>query len=234
MPASFSSLHLRFDDDALERSFLADHCRRAVPVCRTMLLAGLGLTLAYLPFYSTISERLEPADVLAVLNEYFAAMNQLIESHGGTVLEYIGDGVMAVFNAPNALPEHAAAAVACARETQQVMRRLNADWEARALATLWQEQGVAEIAVRIGLHSGEVVVGNIGGPEQMKYGVVGDVVNVAARLEALNKPLGTSILVSAETARRLPPELAVHLTDRGAHALKGRREAELVYSVSIP
>jgi len=182
--------------------------------------------------YSTISERLDPAQVLGVLNEYFAAMNMLIEAHGGTVLEYIGDGIMAVFNAPNELPDHASAAVACARETQQVMRRLNAEWEARGLATLWQQQGVDDISVRIGLHSGEVVVGNIGGPDQMKYGVVGDVVNVAARLEALNKQLGTSILMSGETARRLPPALVAILTPKGEHALKGRREMMAVHTVS--
>ncbi|HSG87692.1 MAG TPA: adenylate/guanylate cyclase domain-containing protein [Pseudomonadales bacterium] len=172
--------------------------------------------------YSTISEELPPTEVLSLLNDYFTAMNAVIDAHRGVVIEYLGDGILAVFGAPNDLPEHAEQAARCALAIRQRMAELNAEWAASGRAVLWQRHGIERLKTRVGLHSGPVVAGNLGSETRMKYAVVGDTVNVAARLEALNKELGTTILVSSDLADRLPPALLAEAEPRGTHRVKGR------------
>ena len=92
-------------------------------------------------------------------------------------------------------------------------------------------EGTLELRHRIGLHTGRVVAGNIGGQSYMKYGVIGDVVNVAARLEQLNKEHKTSLLISSEVYQALPPDLQACTIDRGEISLKGREQLQRVYSL---
>ncbi|MSP88019.1 MAG: adenylate/guanylate cyclase domain-containing protein [Alphaproteobacteria bacterium] len=141
--------------------------------------------------FTAISEKRDPARLIEDLNQYFAAMTEIVEAQGGFVDKFIGDAVVAVFGAPVADPDHARRAVLAAIE----MRRVLADEAARF--TLGDGQPVR---ARIGVNSGMALVGNIGSPRRFNYTVMGDAVNLAARLEGANKGYGTQILVSADTA----------------------------------
>ncbi len=180
--------------------------------------------------YSTMVEHLDPARVVDLLNAYFAAMQVVIESCSGTVLEYIGDGILVVFGAPDPLPDHGACALRCAQAMRTRLAALNETWHADGLDVLWREHGLPRLEARCGIHTGRVVAGSFGGDRLMKYGIIGDTVNVAARLEALNKELSTTILLSDATCATLPADLAATLTPEGSHPLKGRQDEVTVFS----
>jgi adenylate cyclase len=184
--------------------------------------------------YSTIVEHLAPGDVIAIVNRYLDVMGALVDEHDGCVLELLGDGVLAVFGAPVRTDDHAAQALACAQAMQARLVELNRGWEASGQARAWQDRGLASLAMRIGVHSGKVVAGNIGGATRMKYAVLGDAVNVAARLEQLNKTLGTSLLFSAAARDRLPAAMQARARSRGEHLLKGRGQPVQVFTFDAP
>ncbi len=179
--------------------------------------------------YSTIIEHMTPQDVLGMLNEYLGGMQEVIEAHDGTVLEYIGDAILVVFGAPADLEGHPESAVRCALAMQDRLHALNAVWNASGIARVWQEQGVDSLTARIGVHTGDAIAGNVGTKTAMKYGIVGDAVNVAARLEQLNKQLGTEVLVSEETWAELPEDLTARGEDAGVFELKGRGQTQRAY-----
>jgi adenylate cyclase len=179
----------------------------------------LTLLFADLANFTTLSERLPPTTVIALLTEYLDAMSTIIHQHGGTVDKYIGDGIMAFWGAPLPDPDHAADAVRAALQMQQAMAPI-----AQSAAA----QGWPGLAMRIGIHTGTVIVGNVGSRARFAYTAVGDAVNIAARLEGENKNYGTSILLSEATARALPPDLPVRPVD--AVTVKGRVEAVVVYT----
>jgi adenylate cyclase len=143
--------------------------------------------------FTSLSEQLAPNDLVRRLGAYLSEMATTIGREGGTVDKFIGDGVMAFWNAPEEQPDHAVRAVRAAMSCQ------------KRLADLRRLPGEAERALptRIGLATGEVVVGNIGSVERMNYTVVGDTANLASRLEALNKDYGTTILISNDTAEEI-------------------------------
>ena len=180
--------------------------------------------------YSTIVEHADPVRVVELLCEYFDAMTRIVRAHEGNVLEYVGDAILAVFGAPSDVPDHAAKATACALEMCEMLGDLNDEWDDRSISMVWQEAGFDDLSARIGIHTGRVVAGNMGSRDTMRYGAVGDPVNVAARLEALNKELDTTILISAEVYAALPPHLAKRAVDAGSHALKGRARPQKVYT----
>lgn len=139
--------------------------------------------------FTAVSEKAKPERIVSLLNKYFTAMTEIIFAHGGTLDKYTGDGLMALFGAPNATPEDAANAVKAAAVMQQRMVSLNED-----LAL----EGYEPIKVGIGLHTGEATIGYIGSEQRSEYTAIGDTVNLASRLES-NAPGGT-ILVSEATA----------------------------------
>jgi class 3 adenylate cyclase len=161
-----------------------------------------------------------PADVVADLNAYFTEMDLAIRSHGGLVLQFIGDEIEAVFGAPIEDARHADAAVAAARE---MGRRLDA-WNAARRAA-----GKAGLRHGIGIHTGTVIAGNIGSSERMSYALVGDAVNLASRIQALNKDFGTQVLVSGATRSRL--SLPVELEALPAVRVKGRSAEVAVFAL---
>ena len=179
--------------------------------------------------YSTLIEHMPPQDVLGMLNEYLGGMQEVIEAHDGTVLEYIGDAILVVFGAPADLEGHAEFAVRCALAMQERLHELNAHWVESGTAKVWQDQGVDRLTARIGVHTGDAIAGNVGTKTAMKYGVVGDAVNVAARLEQLNKQLGTEVLISEETWAELPEDLSAFGEDAGVFELKGRGQSQRAY-----
>ena len=147
-----------------------------------------------------------------MLNEYFGEMTEAVQDHGGTVDKFIGDGFMAIFGAPLALPADGAPnAVAAARDMERRLERLQEAWVRR---------GLPELDIGIGVHTGQAVVGNMGSRRKMEFTVIGDAVNVAARIEATTRRFGVRILVSGETMERLtdPPPAA----DLGGVKVKGR------------
>ena len=181
--------------------------------------------------YTTISERLSPLQMVSMLNEYLGVMNSIIDQHRGCVIEFLGDGILAVFGAPQATPDHAEKGARCALAMREALDSLNKQWQADGLAQRWQALGVDHIEFRIGLHTGAVVAGNLGSKTRMKYAVIGDTVNVAARLEHLNKEFGTTILVSDDVKARLPNELAAQTTQMGLSQVKGRSQPVICHSL---
>lgn len=181
--------------------------------------------------YTTISERLSPIQMVSMINEYLGVMNVVIDEHQGCVIEFLGDGILAVFGAPQAYPEHAENAVRCALAMRAALEHLNGQWEEQGMADRWKDMGIDRIQCRIGLHTGPVVAGNLGSKTRMKYAVIGDTVNVAARLEALNKEYNTTILMSDEVMTRLPNDLRESCGKVGITVVKGRQQTVVSYSI---
>jgi adenylate cyclase len=197
--------------------------RYVSPEVRDEILAGrvsgagtqreVTILFADLRDFTPWVEASPPAEVVADLNAYFSEMDTAIRAHGGLVLQFIGDEIEAVFGAPLDNPRHADAAVAAAREMSQRLELWNSG-----------RQRDAKPALRhgIGIHTGTVIAGNIGSSERLSYALVGDAVNVASRIQALNKDFGTHMLVSAATHARLSSTLglealpAVHVKGRSA------------------
>ncbi|QOZ47366.1 adenylate/guanylate cyclase domain-containing protein [Bradyrhizobium sp. CCBAU 53340] len=140
--------------------------------------------------FSSIAEKMTPAELVALMNEYLSAMTDIIESHGGYVDKYIGDSIVAMFGAPADDPDHARHAVAAALQCRDRLEDLNDNHPA------FRGRGLAH---RIGLNSGEAVVGNIGSRRRFNYTVMSDTVNLASRLEGTNKYYGTVIMASEAT-----------------------------------
>ena len=183
--------------------------------------------------YSTISETLTPSETLEVLNRYFARVNQIVQAEGGMVNNFLGDGALAVFGAPLAISGHCDRAVRAGLEMIAAVDDLNRAWEAEGMLDRWRAAGLDGMAVRVGIHAGPVVVGNLGSEQRTDYAVIGDVVNTAARLEALNKELGTSILVSEVVANELRDErLRSRLHASGVHKVKGKHESVTVFTLN--
>lgn len=183
-----------------------------------------------LAHYTRVSECLSPAETVALVNEYLGAMTEVIEAHGGCVLDFDGDGIMAVFGAPIPHPDHADRALRSALRMQQRMNQLNGAWEGRGLALRWQKAGVDQIVLRIGLHTGPVIAGNIGNASRMRYCVMGDTVNVASRLEEMNKELGTRIAMSEAVRQRASAELGQDFVDCDMRSIRGRHVLVRVFA----
>jgi adenylate cyclase len=179
--------------------------------------------------YSTVSEALPPNQLIQLSNTYLGRMQEAIDAEEGTVIEFLGDAILAVFGAPTPQEDHPARAVRCALAMRTILDELNAEADASGLSELWKQAGVDRLAHRVGIHSGPAIAGNIGSATRMKYAVLGDTVNIAARLEQLNKEHGTDVLVSAETRSRLPVELQDALEPVGTVPVKGRVEPVEVY-----
>ncbi len=180
--------------------------------------------------YSGIVEQLEPTRVVSMINAWLEVVQVAVDQHGGCLLEVQGDAVLVVFGAPDVQEQHPAEGVRCALAMRKALSELNLRWGEEGLAPVWEELGLQTLSVRAGLHTGRVVAGNLGSDTTMKYGVVGDVVNIAARLETLNKAFGTTVLVSEEVWARLPVALQQQALDRGRRVLRGRERPQRVYS----
>ena len=140
--------------------------------------------------FTTMSEKLSPEEVVTHLNEYFQGMSRAILDFDGTINEFLGDAIFAFWGAPINQDDHALRACRAALRCQEFLRQLEAKWIA---------DGLSARTYRFGIHTGEVIVGNVGSTSRFKYTLVGDDVNLASRLEAANKHYGTQIFISEQT-----------------------------------
>ena len=185
-----------------DRGALAPHTGEA-----TILFADLA-------GFTALSERLRPEEIVEMLNAYFSVLVEIVERHGGVVTQFQGDAVLATFNVPLADPDHARRALECAAEIQRTIAG--------------RDFAGTRLACRIGVNTGLVVAGNVGAEGRMNYTVHGDAVNLAARLEQLNKEHGTAVLVAASTAA-LAPDFP--LRAMGGVAVRGKSETVAVYTL---
>lgn len=183
--------------------------------------------------FTSISERLPPTDVVTSLNQYFTAVEQVLERHGGTINQFQGDAILASFDQPNSVDLNEASG-----EVGNNSDHNNANSALQAAIEIQQQldsqrfgQSLTQLSSRIGINSGEVVGGMMGSAHRLIYTVHGDAVNLAARLEQLNKHFGSRILVSAETRRRCTQP---HFTfkSEGEVQVKGRQSLTQVYSLT--
>lgn len=170
--------------------------------------------------FTSISELLSPSALVGVINEYLEAMSRTILDHEGTIDKYIGDAVMAFWNAPLPQPDHAIRACSAALECRRATREI---------ATRFREKYNIDLFTRFGLHSGPVVVGPIGSSSRLDYTVLGDTVNLSSRLEGANKNYGTTFLVTQTTKELTGGQFAWRPVD--LLRVKGKREPIAVFEL---
>jgi adenylate cyclase len=170
--------------------------------------------------FTTISERMDPQQLVGLLNEYFTEMVSIVMQEDGVVDKYIGDAIMAVFGAPVPKPEDPVNAVRAAVRMRRALEQLNA-----RLA----ERGLPVLRTGIGIHTGEVVAGNIGSDKRMEYTVIGDPVNLASRLETSTKELGVNVLISEDTYELTKD--AIEARPVREITVKGRAQPVMTYEV---
>lgn len=182
--------------------------------------------------FTPIAEMLEPGQLMDWLNDYMETMTQVIMACGGVIKQYVGDEVMALFGVP--IPrqieaetaQDAVQAVRCALAMGEQLRRLNLKWA---------KQGLPTIAVRIGIYTGPLVAGSLGGRQRLEYAVVGDAVNIASRLESFDKEAHDlvnnqcRVLIGETTFRYLDGRFRV--TEMGRIKFKGKQQEIAVYRV---
>jgi adenylate cyclase len=202
---------------SLSRYFSPNLALRLVNDADAINLAGQRREIASLftdiESFTTLVETLEPNVLGPLLNEYLTGMTDIVFAHDGTLAKIVGDALHVLFGAPGEQPDHASRAVGCA---------LALDEYAESFRNRCCQKGVALGLTRIGVHAGPAIVGNFGGTRFFDYTAYGDTINVAARLEAANKQLGTRICVSATLAEKVD-----HFKGRpvGDLVLRGKAEA---------
>jgi adenylate cyclase len=212
--ASGGSAAVLWGDEARERARIRGMFQQYVPpaVVRELIrrpeLLALGgeervVTVLFTDVrgFTAVAERMAPAALVALLNEYLTAMTDVVVEHGGIVDKYVGDLLMAEFGVPVPVEDHAVRACRAALRMRDVLRRRREEWRAR---------GMPALHARTGINTGPVLVGNLGSHRMMDYTCMGDHVNLASRLEGLNNVYGTEIMVSEFTWR----EVGAHFVGR--------------------
>jgi len=170
--------------------------------------------------FTALSEQLTPPDVVAMLNEYFNEMVEIVFKHDGFLNKFIGDALMAVYNAPIDQPEPEMRAVRTALEMLDALQKLNQKRTAR---------GQFPLRIGIGINTGPVVAGNIGHEQRLEYTVIGDAVNLAQRIESQTKVTGSSLLISESTYAKISKYVIAEALP--AVKMKGKQDAVALYAV---
>jgi adenylate cyclase len=178
----------------------------------------LSIFFSDLEGFTTISEGLEPEALTALLNEYLTAMTDIIQEEGGTIDKYEGDAIIALWNAPVLQPDHAQRCVRSALRCQTKLAEMR---------PLLKERLGKDLKMRIGMNSGPAVVGNMGSHAHFDYTMIGDAVNLASRLEGINKQFGTYTIISQSTMEQMDDLYPVRELARVA--VVGRKEPVVVY-----
>jgi adenylate cyclase len=170
--------------------------------------------------FTSMSEKLQPEQVAEILQEYLTEMTQIVFRHGGTVDKYIGDCIMALWNAPFADPNHAANAVRTGLEFQERTLEVSKKWEERLGIT---------IRSGVGINTGEAVVGTMGSKQRLEYTAIGDTINLGARLESITKDYGASIIISESTYEYVAGRFLTR--ELGAVTVKGKTRPVKIFAV---
>ncbi len=171
--------------------------------------------------FTAMSSRLEPEEVMRRMSRYFEIVTKTLQAHEATIDKYIGDAVMAFWNAPNDVADHPRKACEAA------LAVIEASVE---VTDSWNEPGQLPLRTRIGIHSGEAIIGNVGSSDRLNYTALGNTVNLASRLEGLNRDLGTSILVSKDLADAVRGRFT--LKAAGEVAVKGYQDPVAVFELT--
>ncbi|MET0576100.1 MAG: adenylate/guanylate cyclase domain-containing protein [Mesorhizobium sp.] len=170
--------------------------------------------------FTTISEGHSPEDVVAMLSEYFDILDEAVNAHHGSIIQFLGDSIFAMWNAPIPDADHAEHACRAALAAEQSLAHFNEAQRAK---------GLPEFRTRFGIHTGQAVVGSVGARERLQYTAMGDTINVASRLEGMNKVYHSTILASAAVKQAC--EHTIEFRPRGAGQAKGRAAALELYEV---
>ena len=200
-------------------------------VVRQLIKSGIPLTPGVEPRFLTVffsdlenfsshAETLAPDDLLVQISTYLEEVSSAVSEEGGTVDKFIGDGVMAFWNAPVERPDHVLRACAAALRAARRMERVN---------DVWQAEGRPRIRLRIGLNCANVLVGNVGSSTRLSYTAMGDGVNVAARLEGINKLFGTTICISDSIYDQAKADILARPLKRVQ--VKGRKTKFMIYEL---
>lgn len=170
--------------------------------------------------FTAMSEQMTPAEVVTFLNHYFSDMVEAVFDQGGILDKFMGDGMLAVFGSLGDMPDHPRRAVAAALRMKALLSKINGE---RSV------QGKAPIAIGIGVHTDEVIVGNIGSKRRLEYTVIGDGVNTCSRVQTMNKEFGTTILITQATYDEIKGEFTCR--PMGERALRGKTQMIAMYEV---
>lgn len=170
--------------------------------------------------FTTISESTSPQKLMTYLSDYFQSMTEAVIQHEGTLDKYIGDAVMALWNAPSKDVEHAFHACETARVMLERLQILNQKHK---------NDGFPEFKIRIGIHTGEAIVGNVGSEDRLSYTALGDTVNLASRLESISKNYNTQIIVSHATFNHVSDKFLFRFLDEVA--VRGKQESIAIYEL---
>jgi adenylate cyclase len=182
--------------------------------------------------FTTLSEKTPPEMLVSLLNEYLSPMTQIVMDERGTLDKYIGDAVMAIFGAPLDVPDHSKRACMAALSMLDKLEKLNQEWKGK---------GWPHISIGVGINTGEAIVGNMGADVRFDYTAIGDTVNLASRLEGLNKFYGTDIIISKSTledinSSKTPPtskkeEMPFLIRELDLVQVKGKEEPISIYEL---
>ena len=173
--------------------------------------------------FTSISEKLSPEDLVSFLNTLLSPLSDIIQENEGAIDKYIGDSIMAFWNAPLDVEDHPQKACQAALAMLAKIRQMN---ESDAFG--FRALGLGEVAIGVGINTGMGCVGNMGSKSRFDYSVIGDAVNIAARLESATKEAGWPLLVSGETAHNCP---GFAFLDAGKLELKGKSSAQQVFAL---
>ncbi len=173
--------------------------------------------------FTTISETMDPAELIKMMNDFLTPMTSCVLNNRGTIDKYMGDAMMAFWNAPLDDPDHALHACTAALQMLAELKALNEIMRARAEET---KKPFKELKAGIGIHTGRASVGNMGSKQRFAYSALGDTVNLASRLEAQTKGYGISVMISEEVRKQVPTFAALEID---LLTVKGRKEPERVY-----
>lgn len=180
----------------------------------------VSVLFADLQGFTSMSDELDPAVLVSMLNGYFRAMSRAISAHHGHVSKFMGDGIMAIFGAPEPNPWHAKDAVAAALAMRRALVTYNDELRAK---------GLPQLAFGVGIHVGPVVAGVIGSEQLVEFTVIGDTVNVASRVESATRGHRVDILITDEVKQRLDPRVAVRAV--APTPVKGKPEPLVLWAV---
>ncbi|MEM9304341.1 MAG: adenylate/guanylate cyclase domain-containing protein [Pseudomonadota bacterium] len=216
--------HMKLGLKSFEKYVPGEVVRKLIAARKEAVLgvepAEVTLLFSDIKGFTGITESLEPDRLVEVVGEYLEEMSQVVIASDATLDKYIGDAIMAFWNAPTPVPDHPAVACRAALTYQRRLAELREVWRARDLPPL---------RARIGLNTGHVLVGNLGSERRLSYTVIGDAVNLAARLEALNDSYGTLLIISDSVKRAIGDAFVTRPLD--LVAVKGKTEGILVHEL---